>query len=139
MLFHDRLHVRTAALMLKRLGEDGHMLSVFTYSLFSIFHIPELKQESFENLLNIVSSSGISQNIEMWLSCLQLLRRSWDEIEFRFDMAGQLCNELNQKNSKTHYNVQSWPVSISQLGMIDCYKCRVKVVLYNFCNPVFPW
>ena len=136
-MFHDRLHVNTVVLMLKRLGDEDHLLSIFTYSMFSIFHIPELKQEAFDNLLNIVKRPGMSHDINKFIHFLVRFMRSWEEIEFRFDMLDELCSELYQNDNKVHFNAHSWPVFVRQLNTIDCYKCRVRVVLYNFCNPQY--
>lgn len=134
MLFHERKQTENAALMLKILAEEGHVLSKFTYSIFSIFYIPAMKEEGMQNLIEIVKNPGMCTNIANWVRFLHSVNRSWNSFQFDYQKVGQFCDQLYSKTSESHFNLSGWPISIQDLGKITCLKCKVVVVLFNFCN-----
>lgn len=136
MLFRDRQHTKTAAMMLKMLGEEGHVLSNFTVSVFSLFNIPELKEEGMQQLIQIVKSPGMCSNVPNWIYFLAKMTRTWNPFHFKYDDVRILCNKEDRNNCYNIFDHIFWPVLIQDLANITCLECKVAVVLYNFCNQI---
>lgn len=134
-LLVDGLFIDEALSLLCLIAEEGDLLSRVFYNIFMIIYDREEAKGPIEDLEDIIESASAVQKIMGWFKIIKKWRLNlWQSAVFDFyEDVPHICDSW-MEDEEVHFNGRKCPKSVSDLYDFSCKKCRVKIVMFDFCQ-----
>lgn len=119
--------------VLRTLSENGHLKSALSYHFFKILHREHEEEKSIEKFIELHEKNGADRIVKRWLMDMHCLKTGWNSIKYDYRTLPTIC-KFAEKGFKKHFNSFSWARRIDDIESIDCCRCKVALIMYDYCN-----
>lgn len=120
----------TALELLETLSNQGHLRSKFSLNFFSVLYCVGDQELAIQNLISLLHGGITACKVNRWLKDLHVLKDG----SFVHDLRKfhGICKDVDT-GSANHLKSFSWPLYAMDIDKIECYRCKVKLFVFDFC------